>query len=225
MNIDSCLNVNGVKESLDTAFNGIINHINNATTMTSVVPEIKKYFEEVETMVNGFFLHDNAGNVIKKLYICKPETQVQCKDFTFAVDQYEKYMDGMNSYIKDFDGKAGNGLPTEMVDSFNQVLDKDEDFIKMLFIDNGGSNPEVSCSVVEALNKSLTPLIKITEMTNKFKDMNLTDSPSSKLIALSSVRFCYYFFRGVMDSVVNILNNLQGMKTSNNLDPVGYAVF
>lgn len=225
MNIDSCLNVNGVKESLDTAFNTIINVINNATTMTSVIPDIKKYFEEVETMVNGFFLYDNAGNAIKKLYICNPKNQVQCKDFYFGVDQYEKYMEGMKSYIKDFDSKTNNGLPTEMVDSFNQVLDKDEDFIKMLFIDNGGSNPEVSCSVSEALTKSLTPLIKITEMINKFKDFNFTDSPSSKLLALSSVRFCYYLFRGVMDTLVNMLNSLRGMKTSEKFDPVGYAVF
>ena len=225
MNIDSCLNVNGVKESLDTVFNGIINTINNATTMTSVVPDIKKYFEEVEAMVNDFFLYDNAGNAIKKLYICTNGKQVKCKDFLFGVDQYEKYMEGMKTYIKDFDGKSNNGLPTEMVDSFNQVLDKDEDFIKMLFIDNGGSNPEVSCGVDEALTKSLTPLIKITEMTNKFKDFNFTDSPSSKLLALSSVRFCYYLFRGVMDTVVEMLNSLQGMKTPETLDPMGYAVF
>ena len=224
MDLSTTLNINGVKESLDTAFNNIENVINNATSMKSVECEIRKYFEEVKNLSKLFVLDSNAGNTIRQLYMLTPIKQVKCKDFVFGVDQYEKYLEGMNNYIRDFDNKSNNGLPTEMVDSFNTVIGKDEDFIKMLFMDETGSIQSRPCSIVEGLNMILSPITRIDEYVGKFQSFNFEEKLSHKLLALSTVRFVYYLLRGAMNSVVDITNEVSGNNEKTSDEPI-YSVF
>ena len=220
MSLDLCLNIDGIKESLDTAFNSIVNEINNANDLSQVVPEVKEYFEKVSKLVTEFFYTDNAGGCIKKLFTVGLVKQVHYKDFEFGLDQYKKYLEGMKDYLE----KSKSEVPTEMVDSFNQIIEKDENFIKMLFLDSTGSNPERPGSLLEALNE-FKILAYLKDLSDEFSDKISKDASSpNKLMVLSTVRCVYYIFRGMMNMLMKIVEDEKPESNPATTAPV-YAVF
>lgn len=222
------INVRDIISGLQMNFEEIHKKVSENDCVCELKEEIDGFFDFVDSSIVATFYFDNGGNAIKRLLVKAEEqnssTRVMAMDFPYAVNQYMEYLDGMKKYIDESKGKDLDS--PEVNDSFNAILMKDLDFIRSIFDRDfeKTNNPEVSKSLSEALN-CVNVLLRIKDIVASFKNESCVDSIFDKLNFLSKIRFAYYSTCGVLEQLVFIVNQVNGVvETPVSNNPV-YAVF
>jgi len=200
--------------NLNDLYTTSIDRIKQSNNVNEYRRILNEFITGVCTNIRSFCLDDEFANNIKYLFSLKDDTsfQIPVINLEFAIDQYEKYLDGMGSYIS-------TKRPDD--EKINSLLDKDTSFVQSLFDFGNASNNETIYKPVSTL---CTYCNFLSETIDKCSQMltNLTNTSGDKLIAHSLINVKYYKISSIykmIDSAIDTIKSTKEVSFSSNSQP------
>ena len=224
MNEKLVINIDEIIQRVKYNFEETYNKIKAAERPCELTSEVDRFFSCVDEAIVCFFYSNNAGDVLKKMYSMVGDNRmVKSMDFGYAWDQYKEYLCGMKKYVREAQDKVVD--TSEIEQMINDIILKDDDFIKSLFLyGENKNNTEKEMPLIEAL-KCVNTLFPIRDAAKEFMDETCTGTLFDKLYLLSKMNVMYYSVTGIMKQTERIVAELNGEVNSSSEVTSMYAVF
>lgn len=213
----------GIIQRINSKYEEICNKINMNENLCDLKTDIIDFYNEIDNAIVSFFLLENAGDGIKKLYNrCDSNPVVSSINFEFAFNQYKEYLTGMKKYIDD--SKQKDLSDPEIINTINNIITKDDDFIRSIFVfGENKNNAEVKVNLNEAL-ECLNTLFCLRNTISEFKQEPISNSILDKLAVLSKIKMVYFASTEIFNQIARIAGEVNGDCNEPCEKPV-YAVF
>lgn len=214
------INKDEILRDMEIGFKNVCGMLENSENPDCSENTIKDFYDTIDRSIVSFFYGDNAGFGIKKMYGNKSGS-VKAMDFAFAFNQYQEYLKGMKTYIDEF--KMAELSNPEIIEKINDVILKDDDFIKSIFCFGENKNNAEAVVSIELALQCLNTLFSIRDIVNEFKQEIRQVTILDKLANLSRVKMLYYAVSGIFNQVARIADELNGVKPA--VEKPVFAVF
>ena len=223
MNEKLVINISAIIQAMESNYNGVYHKIRESENPSELKSDIDGFFDSMTDSITSFFYLDNAGCACKQLYTLNENTVVKAMDFEYARKQYFEYLEGMRRYVEE--AKTKDIDNSEITQTINDIITKDEDFIKSLcIIGENIHNPEKETELCNAL-KCLEVLCQMKYTIEDFKRESCCDGLFDKLYLLSKVNFVHHASLGMMTQVERIVKEINGETEVPEEPAIKYAVY